>query len=548
MTRGLAILLVFGILVSGGILIWLNQHAVTSWEESAKLLTERRAREAADLLFRAFTRDMMGAQTSILASPEWDEFTLSPPYDVRTMVSSAFARYPYPESFFGWRENTGGSIVFFNRPDQLPEWMPAAKTPVRFPVLVEENPPQAAGIVERIRKDAQLRRTFSIFETAFGSTRYQIVARLLYGDALRTQLQAVFGFTVNLKWVKEHYFKEVIRQVSLINEERFDLAVVDEKGTMVAGTGTVLTDANTISRTFPLSFFDPQIVGLDTPTDFSRPTWTIAIDVSDDPSLKDAVRNANKTRIIAAAAALALGIGLVLTVRAGRASERLAEMRNDFVSTVTHELKTPIATIRAIGDTLLSGRVTGVGDVTEYAGLLVQESKRLERLVENLLAFARVTDVTEVYTFEAIEVDSLIERVLKNFRTHFGGDFELSPNIPSDLPAISGDRTALELMLDNLVDNAIRYSPKERWLAIDARNDGQFVSITVSDHGIGIPPDELEKVTRKFFRGKQTRMSGTGLGLAIVRRILQDHGGVFSIQSEVDVGTHVTVRLPIAKS
>jgi len=224
-------------------------------------------------------------------------------------------------------------------------------------------------------------------------------------------------------------------------------------------------------------------------------------------------------------------------------------MRSEFVSTVTHELKTPIATIRAIGDTLVSGRVPGDSGLKEYAGLLVQESKRLERLVENLLAFSRITDVTEVYAFEPVAVEALVDDVLENFRGQLtSGGFRLVQEIPPHIPAVEGDKTALELMLDNLVDNAIRYSRDERLLTIEASMDDAFVSLSVRDRGMGIPADEIDKVTRRFYRGKQTTTAGTGLGLAIVRRIIADHRGSMSIQSELHVGTNVTVKLPIGKT
>ena len=241
--------------------------------------------------------------------------------------------------------------------------------------------------------------------------------------------------------------------------------------------------------------------------------------------------------------------GLILAVRAARASARLAEMRSDFVSTVTHDLKTPIATIRAIGDTIARGRVSDPRSMREYAELVVQESKRLTRLIENLLAYARVTDVTEVYAFEPLDLHAVVDDVVEGFRTQLAAaHFDVQIDMPADLPAVRADRTAIGMALDNLLDNAIRYSGQARHLSVRARREGnRRVALEVADRGEGIPADEIEQVTRRFFRGRRSEIGGSGLGLAIVSRIVADHGGEMSIESRAGAGTNVRLSLPIAE-
>jgi two-component system phosphate regulon sensor histidine kinase PhoR len=217
------------------------------------------------------------------------------------------------------------------------------------------------------------------------------------------------------------------------------------------------------------------------------------------------------------------------------------------VSTVTHELKTPIATIRAIGDTLVSGRVTGQTALADYAQLVVQEAKRLGRLVDNLLAYARITDVTEVYAFEALDLAVVVEEVIDAFRVALEQKrFAVEIEVPPDLPPVRGDRTALNLLFDNLVDNAIRYAGDARVLQIRAHREGSVARIEVSDRGIGIPAHELGQVTRRFYRGRRAGSGGSGLGLSIAARVIDDHRGVLAISSVVDAGTTVTLTLPLA--
>jgi two-component system phosphate regulon sensor histidine kinase PhoR len=221
-------------------------------------------------------------------------------------------------------------------------------------------------------------------------------------------------------------------------------------------------------------------------------------------------------------------------------------MRSDFVSSVTHELKTPLASIRAMADTL-ARRPIGGETVRDYAELLMQEARRLTRLVDNLLAYARVTDVTEMYSFEPIAPAELVDDVLQNFRHPLSErEFAVEVDMPMDLPLVNADRTAMMLALDNLVDNAIRYSPRERFIRIAARRDGQRVVIEVQDRGVGISREELSVVRRKFVRGRLARAEGSGLGLAIVSRIIADHKGTFVLDSEIGAGTTAKVYLPIA--
>jgi two-component system phosphate regulon sensor histidine kinase PhoR len=136
---------------------------------------------------------------------------------------------------------------------------------------------------------------------------------------------------------------------------------------------------------------------------------------------------------------------------------------------------------------------------------------------------------------------------LQNFRHPLSErDFTVKVDIPVDLPLIRADRTAMMLALDNLIDNAIRYSTHNRWIRVSARRDGQHVAIEIQDRGVGISPEELLVVRRKFVRGRLARAEGSGLGLAIVSRIVGDHQGSFVLESQLGSGTMAKVSLPIA--
>jgi two-component system phosphate regulon sensor histidine kinase PhoR len=210
-------------------------------------------------------------------------------------------------------------------------------------------------------------------------------------------------------------------------------------------------------------------------------------------------------------------------------------------------LKTPLSTIRAIGETLSRGRVKTEHDLSRYAHLLVREERRLTRLVNNLLAYSRVTDVTQVYSFENLEPAALVTEATQAFRRQLtDSDVRLETDVPPDVAAVRADRTAIVLALDNLIDNAIRYSGEAKTVWVRASNRADCVRFDVIDQGVGIPADDLPKVRQRFVRGRTARGPGNGLGLAIVNRIAADHDGTLEITSEVGRGTTATLTIPKA--
>jgi len=530
-------------ILSVAALVWLGYGAVTEWQRSAELLARRRADAAADLLVTALTRDMRGVQTSVLGSPRRTHAA-----DIYDLIAGAFARYPYPEIFF---ESTGpltaDTLTFYGRAERLPPWMPFTPERRRLPVTVVTAPDVGAQVAARIATEAAAGHRYAIFTVRLDDVPYQVIAQLHYSDVYRERLDNVFGFMVNLPWVSTHYFRDVAAQVSRIagSDGGVVLSVLDEKGVPVTSPPVSLTKDAIGRRPFPLAFFDPILQPTNATARFQVQVWTAEATVVGDPTMLAANQGAQRTLAMAILTALLLAAGVMLTLRAARASTDLTRLRSDFVATVTHELKTPIATIRAVSETLASGRLDNTAAAKEYAQMAVQEAKRLTRLIDNLLAYSRVTDVTEVYSFEAIPPEQVVEDTVREFATTLTASrFEVHVDTEPGLPSIRVDRTAIALALANLLDNAIRYSGDSRYLRIHTHRSDNGVVIEVIDQGIGIPDAEISQVTRRFYRGHQAPSGGSGLGLAITQRIVNDHGGELTIRSEVGRGTTVGIALP----
>jgi signal transduction histidine kinase len=520
-------------------------RAVGQWRRSAIALANRAAYDSAVLMVTALTRDMRGAQLLVLADRDAGNLATQRPSESGSLVATAFTRFPYPESFFVWQKGDD-DLVFFYRGNQKPAWARgSSEGQPHSVVVVVRNAPFGNSLLTQLKRDALIRNSYTYVQTTVGDETYQIVARLEYTDPFRDELNRITGFMVNLSWVRERYFPEIVAQVARIGRSSvtLDYAILDEKGTPVVGT--IVPDPATTFG-LPLQFFDPWTVNVSQLRSTPPVVWKVRVSAANDPTVIAATRGADWTMLAVAATALILVLGFFLMAHAIQASASLGAMRADFVTTVTHNLKTPLSTIRAVADTMIRQQLEP-GTVRKYAATLVEESRRLSRLVDNSLAYARVTDVTEIYSFEQVAPAELIEDTLTGFRQQLSdGGFEVAAEIPHDLPLIRGDRTALRLVLDNLIDNAIRYSGRDGWIGVSAYRLDSRVIIEVRDRGVGIPPTEIDAVQRKFVRGSRTHTSGTGLGLTIVTRVVNDHSGHFELSSEVGTGTTAILNFPVS--
>ena len=237
----------------------------------------------------------------------------------------------------------------------------------------------------------------------------------------------------------------------------------------------------------------------------------------------------------------------MLTVRADRASASLASMKSDFVAAVTHELKTPVALIRLVGDTLANGRYTSPKTVQEYAGLLSVEASRLGSSIDNLLTYARYSQARAADSTELVDVEAadLVEDALQGFRPTLATlEFELIVDLPHDLPQVlcrSSGRHSGAREHHRQRDQVLRRHAPAGGVGAGG---GPGLTLTVKDSGSGICREDRARVFERFYRGRNVSTSGSGLGLPIAKRIVESHGGRIHVRSEAGVGTEVDVTLP----
>jgi len=242
--------------------------------------------------------------------------------------------------------------------------------------------------------------------------------------------------------------------------------------------------------------------------------------------------------------------GIALAIRATDREARLAQAKSNFVSNVSHELKTPLSLLSLFSEILELGRVNSEEKKTEYYRIIRHESLRLNKMIDNILDFSKIEAGRKRYDFAHSDMAEVIENVLASYRYQIANSgFDVQTNIQPDLPPVLIDRDAMAQAISNLVDNAIKYSGEKKQLSIKTETLGSDLSIEVADRGIGIPRTEQAKVFEKFYRvgnGLVHDVKGSGLGLSLVKHIIEAHKGTISVESDVGKGSRFTIRLPLA--
>jgi len=231
-----------------------------------------------------------------------------------------------------------------------------------------------------------------------------------------------------------------------------------------------------------------------------------------------------------------------------RREVRASDLRAQFVSSVSHELKTPLTAIRMFAETLQMGRCVDERTQQEYLGTIVNECERLSRLVDGVLLFSRTEQGKKHYRLRLVEAAEAVRAAAKAMEYPLSQHgFRLHVDIQEDTPPISADRDAIEQAVLNLLSNAIKFSGDARDVELAVHGDKDEVVIRVTDHGVGIAPHEQSRIFEKFYRvatPQNQLIPGTGLGLTLVAQIAHAHGGRVTVESALGKGSTFSLRLP----
>ena len=231
----------------------------------------------------------------------------------------------------------------------------------------------------------------------------------------------------------------------------------------------------------------------------------------------------------------------------------IQQRQADFVANASHELSTPLTAIRGFAETLVDGAADHAADSRHFAGIILSESTRMQRLVEDLLQLAKIdaAEYRQQYQCIAVQIQPLLNAVVHELSPVWRQkQLSVTVEAPDQLLSALTDPDRLKQILVNLVDNAVKYTPDGGKILVKASQEADEVKFTVKDSGIGIPAEDLPRIFERFYRIDKARarsVGGTGLGLAIVKQLIDGLGGTIEVESKPDAGTTFVFTLPAAE-
>ncbi len=240
--------------------------------------------------------------------------------------------------------------------------------------------------------------------------------------------------------------------------------------------------------------------------------------------------------------------GLIIVLQDVTEQQKLENMRKEFVANVSHELKTPITTIKSYTETLIDNGIDNEELTNQFLNVINSECDRMDRIVRDLLQLSNLDYKQTKWNKVSLSIEDLLRETF--FKIKIAADEKLQSlnlTIKEPIPNIIGDKDRLEQVVLNVISNAIKYTPESGLIDVFARVDDGNVIITVKDNGLGIPENDIDRIFERFYRVDKARsreLGGTGLGLSIAKQITQHHGGTIKIRSKYKVGTEVDIILP----
>ena len=283
------------------------------------------------------------------------------------------------------------------------------------------------------------------------------------------------------------------------------------------------------------------------------PHWEMAVYLLDPAKLTRSARTLKLTLgLLIGFLVLAIGIGSWLIVTDLDRQLTLARQKTDFVSNVSHELKTPLTSIRMFSELLAEGRVADAGKQRSYLGIITAETARLTRLINNVLDFARLERGEKKYNFQPCDLVGVVRETAETYRPHLETNgFKFECQLPETALMVNGDRDALAQIVVNLLSNAEKYSDTRKEIIVQIEQQTSplpYAEARVLDRGLGVPNGCEGKIFEQFYRAHDSLSSGiqgSGLGLTLARQIARAHGGEVAYQSREGGGSCFVLRLPL---
>jgi len=457
---------------------------------------------------------------------------------------------PFVEAFYVWSAvspQQANAMLIYNR-DSLAD--DSGDLDRRF----RDAPGVGAVILPRLLQLLEHKRAIVAFPATIGGRRKYVQVQLRFPSADRDTFSSFIALVVDADAMRTVHLPAMMKaRLATVQHlggfPQLDLSLRDAKGQVIFTSSPDTSDVFVDQRSFPLVFFDRELLEYAAPFEVEPETWTLQTGFGNRTIAAIAESSSRPQLALMAMLALVMAAGVFFVAGAAAREVRLAELKSNFVASVSHDLKTPLALIQLFAETLELGRVRTPERAAEYYRIINGEAKKLTRLIENLLDFSRMEAGLRPYRTAPADLGEVTREVVARLQSQFEqGRFNVVTRVEPGLPPVDIDTGAVQQAIENILANAMKYAREHRDIEVDVARAGADVAVRVTDHGIGIAKRDLRLVFRKFYRvdsGLGGGPQGCGLGLAIVDHTMRGHGGAVSVESEPGRGSIFTLAFPI---
>jgi len=517
---------------AAALVLYFQYQAIATLESQTEVIVRQISEQAA--------ADIAGELQRVLAGPVLDTLTAVSHPDLRAgrfdLVAQQYQKgleaYPHVDRFLAWSDGmesaTPGEALFYGRSGGF-----------------RRDPALGRAVVELARRHAPAQHIYVAAE-GVGAGSAQVLLRVFWTDAQRRDYFAVLGLVVAPSTITAKLFAEPNRAriegllTRRAGELPLRLRVTDERGALVYGTASA--DIVSGRAAFPMLFYPADAIQARMAGRVAPRPWVIEVGA---PELAGAMAGVSQNYWPTLVSVALMFVALGLTVQAHRRSSDLADMQTDFVAHVSHQLKTPLSLLSAATETLQMDRIRSPEKLAAYLDTIHAEAARLSTLVQRVLEFSRLQQERS-YECEHVDFSALTRETVAAFAHGLSGQqFRFDVEADGEGPYVLADPAALEQVLANLLDNAVKYSGASKEIAVRVRTEPRQAIVEIVDRGVGISPVDQARVFERFYRAPNaSHRPGFGLGLPIVRELVHAHGGRVHVTSAPGAGSTFSVSLP----
>ena len=533
------------------VLFYFQFKSLDDIEETSAVVLRQLSRDTADSVTREIEETLKRPHIDLLLRPG-QQTRLSPPDFgwLDTVFAEGMAASEFIQELWFWAEGADGTDNKFLVFDRASLHTQATDLDRRF----HNSPARHAQIIPHVRQLSAQRRSIVAFPVTIDGRKKYVQLQLGWDSPNRDRAIRLVGFMVDAEELRTKFFPALIeRRLTTVQQPigfpPLELYLTDGEGTPITIANAPSSATLVDERTFPLVFFDRELLEYAAPYEQSRETWRVRTSYGPQTIPEIVAANTRPQLALMIVLALVMAGGVFFVASAAAREVRVAELKSNFVASVSHDLKTPLALIQLFAETLELGRVRKAERAQEYYRIINSEARKLTRLIENILDFSRMEAGLRPYRTAPADIGVVAQQVLDDMASQFSQtQFNVRLRVDPDLPRVNVDEDAVEQAIENLLANAMKYSGDARDIDVHVGRTNGHVIVSVKDRGIGISRREQKKIFRKFYRvnsGLGGGPQGTGLGLAIVDHTMRGHGGFVRVESEPERGSTFSLHFPI---